>query len=641
MKLNFQTLALFIFTQLCVAPLLGIHNRLALIIDEDKDEKINDKSVKALTSALDLLIREQSCAVLVSGNTLHNYAVRRNHTEDLKHPENGELRQSPLYANLWRIFKIHGACYYLLIPQKYLTLKNTYLSAHSQENSQKLGIKFSDMSEISYFLPEPKGSYLPLQQFIEKDLESPQLCKLNLHNIFIFSSPADESRVAANNAWLLYILGHGSLRGHIAGTQSKNLLEVLDFFDTQLLTKLVYICSCYAGGRNKQLLLRENNIPYHYPLIVGAATDAPASLSLSSMSFELFFKQAESNSSRINLNQHISAAAQHLSPFESNSNSRHDMSALPQLLPAGKQVFKALDLQNATFSLKNTEVEEFGSTDKAAILLYKKEYTTPLRITPAKNIIKTNPTDNTLLAEKFLTPSLFEHTGWLRLKLDNLVTLEEIREFVSPLAKAKIAPDKMQQSVINHFAPHNALFPAFISMLHPDPALTRFARHTSTCHHFSEITVDNTIGTTKSPFFGLLRFIYDAFLEINERDSENVFLIDTLTGYNDFALFFELYANATGRPDCERTRFFKQWANEIITLSNVLIRTKGGFEKICRLDDEPRCFEIITIGFDFEGQSWGFSFRGKPNTTTPWPFKKINSRTHASFYNTWLQNIDR
>lgn len=641
MKLNFQSLALFIFTQLFIAPLLGIHNRLALIIDEDKDETINDKSVKALTSALDLLIREQSCNVLVSGNTLHNYALRRNHTEDLKHPENGELRQSPLYENLWRIFKIHGACYYLLIPQKYLALKNTDLAAHNQEHNQKLGINFSDMSEISYLLPKPKGSHLPLQKFIEKDLESSQLCKLKLHNIFTFSSPSDESRVAGNNAWLFYILGHGSLKGHIAGTQSKNLLEVLDFFDTQLLTKLVYICSCYAGGRNKQLLLRANNVPYNYPLVVGAATDAPASLSLSSMSFELFFKQAESTNSRINLNQHISAAAQHLSPFESNSNSRHDMSALPQLLPAGRQFFKALDLQNATFSLKNTEVEEFGSTHKAAILLYKKEYTTPLRITSTKNIVKTYPTENSSLAEKFLIPALFEHTGWLRLKLDNLVTLEGIREFITPLAKAKIASDKIQQSVINHFVPHNALFPAFISMLHPDPALTRFARSTSACHHFSEIIADNTLGTTKSPFFGLLRFIYDAFLDINERDSENVFLIDTLTGYNDFALFFELYSNATGRPDCERTRFFKQWANEIITLSNVLIRTKGGFEKICRLDDEPRYFEIITIGFDFEGQSWGFSFRGKPNTTTPWPFKKINSRTHASFYNKWLQSIDR
>ena len=399
----------------------------------------------------------------------------------------------------------------------------------------------------------------------------------------------------------------------------------------------MYICSCYAGGRNKQLLLRANNVPYHYPLVVGAATDAPASLSLGSMSFELFFKQAESTNSRINLNQHISAAAQHLSPFESNNNSRHDMSALPQLLPAGRQFFKALDLQNATFSLKNTEVEEFGSRDKAAILLYKKEYTTPLRITPAKNIVKTYPTENSSLAEKFLTPSLFEHTGWLRLKLDNLRTLE----FITSKAKAKIAPDKIRQQVINHFAPHNALFPTFISMLHPEPALTRFASSTSACHHFSEIVVDNTLGTTESPFFGLLRFIYDAFLDINQRDSENVFLIDTLTGYNDFALFFELYANATGRPDCERTRFFKQWANETITLSNVLIRTKGGFEKVCRLDDEPRYFEIITIGFDFEGQSWGFSFRGKPNTTTPWPFKKINSRTHASFYNTWLQSIDR
>ena len=209
MKLNFQSLVFFIFTQLCVAPLLGIHNRLVLIIDEDKDETINDKSVKALTSALDLLIREQSCTVLVSGNTLHNYAVRRNHTENLKHPENGEFRQSPLYANLWRIFKIHGACYYLLIPQKYLALKNTDLPAHTPEHNQKLGINFSDMSEISYLLPKPKGSYLPLQQFIEKDLESAQLCKLNLHNIFIFSSPADESRVAGNNAWLLYILGHG------------------------------------------------------------------------------------------------------------------------------------------------------------------------------------------------------------------------------------------------------------------------------------------------------------------------------------------------------------------------------------------------------------------------------------------------
>jgi hypothetical protein len=625
--------------QLYTSPLLSLYNRLALIIDEDKEETTKDKSIKALTCALDLLIREQSCIILVSGNTLHNYAMRRNHTEDLKHPENIDLRQSPLYPNLWRIFKIHGACYYLLIPQKYLTLKNTCLSTYSQELNQKIGIKFNDMSEISYLLPASKGAYLLLQKFIEKDLESPQLCKLNLHNIFIFSSPTDKSRVAGNNAWLLYIIGHGSLRGHVAGTQSKNLLEILDFFDTQLLTKLVYICSCYAGGRNKQLLLRANKIPYHYPLIIGAATDAPATLTLSSMSFELFFKQAESNNRSINFTQGISLATQHLSPFESSENSRHDMSALPHLLPAGKQAFKSLDLQNATFSLNTPDEEVFESRDKAAILLYKKKYTTTLRISPAKKIIKTYPTDNTLLAEKFLTPVLFESIGWLRLKLDKLTSLEPIRELVAPLAKKKMAPDKMQQYVIKHFVPHNALFPTFISMLHPDPALTRFARPTSACHYFSEIIVDNTIDSTESPFFGLLRFIYDAFLDINERDSENIILIDTLTGYNDFALFFELYANATGKPDSERKNFFNQWVNETITLSKVLIKTKSGFEKECRLGDEPSYFETITIGFDFKGQSWGFSFKGKPNSATPWPFKKINSRTHASFYNRWLESI--
>lgn len=605
--------------------------RLAILIDEDSDETPQEKNIQALTGILARLLHEQTAPVLVSWATLHNLLARLTFLNDPRHPENIELTGVPFYRSEWRIFEIEGTKFYLLLPYKYLRNKKIDSSFKAAGAHTQLALKFDHLTELSSLLPLPHGSFKELTSFIRKNPYPPAFAKIKLENLFLQQKHADRVlRQPARSNWIIYIVGHGGMHGSITGLHNYDLRELLDFFDNHLHTRLVYLDSCYIGGRNKQLLLRKEGKPYSFSLIAGGITDQPTLAFPDHMSFESFFSRVEQNRTPIfdsHTTHHLLDAARFLAPTISAATSRHGLTCLPQLLAPGTSTFEVLGKDQSTISLDNDpEEEKIWCIEKSAILLYRTFYNTPLYITPAREVAQF-PDDSPYIAADYLNIHSFESFPLLK-------SLRSLNSFILKLKKKKMSPCTILKEARDHYSPPTALFPTFISMLHPDPFTTRFSKEEITYHRFKEIEVDNKVGAVASPFFGLLRFLYDAFLDIGNRHSKNVFLIDKLTGYNDFGLFFELYYHAQPHTSPARRDFFLFECPANLTLTNVVITTG---EKTVSKDTIPageECFEFY-ISFECNNHCWQYRFGGSESAfaqAVPWAFKKASQDAHRIMY---------
>lgn len=83
------------------------------------------------------------------------------------------------------------------------------------------------------------------------------------------------------NQWAFYIFGHGASYA-MAGMSFSECIEVLQFFDSKILTRLVCIVSCYAGGENRNKIQNSyrqgSKTPYTFPIVIGGIGDEAAGM---------------------------------------------------------------------------------------------------------------------------------------------------------------------------------------------------------------------------------------------------------------------------------------------------------------------------------------------------------------------------
>jgi hypothetical protein len=633
--------------------------RLIVLIDEQKAERLDSRSIAAVTSLLDCAIHEQSAPVLLTRTTLLNYVARRSFLNHPKHPENNVLKNSPFYTGLWRIFKVNETQYYLLLPTLYLAAKKAHLPSFPTVQNQSLGFNFSAMLELSLLLPKNGDFYRELRQYLQSDTSTHGLEDTRLFNIFASATPRNLS-----SSWNIYIAGHGSVNGSIAGTQVAHLNRLLEFFNTNLNVNLVYIMSCFLGGSNKYSLTSESSTPYHFYLVLGSITDCVAVAHYTDIKLGNFFIAVEKKPAKsADINTYLKKALKHITTIKISTWSRHGMTSVPQVCRPGEKTYAALALDETIVSLRkdslsprpnpsmtresatpsptsftNTPLKSSQSfkpttppeesteppqlLGKLALLLYEMKYDSPLNIAPTQidlGILSgKHPFSNIPTTIDLLTPEIFEllQTGEMPAWTAAMDLIQPITTSTSACNASGTQRGKaLLAEITPRVAPPNALFPVFISMIHHQTS-----SH-SMFHHFAEINVSNRINGVVSPFMGLLHFLRDAFLDASHRKSKNIFLVDALRGFNDFSIFFELFKTSARISPFEKA--LQPHVNQHIILHNVLIQTEG------RMGAYADAMEI-KIAFHLDGQAWSFSFFGTPEsfcTKNSWLFEL--SRTHS------------
>lgn len=661
-------------------------NRLILLIDEIECETLSKKEVQALTSILDKAIREKTAPVLLSRSLLYNYVARRSYITHPFHRENLELKDSPFYSLDWKVFKIKGTTYYLLIPLEYLRLKKTPLPYPLRGSSPALGLCFDYLADISHCLPRSGDYYRYLRQHLRYDVAPAQTLEtVDFSKIFLTKPrSAEGSHAIPHNEWAVYALGHGASKGTIVGTSITTMQRVLNFFDHSLKTKIFYINSCFLGGHNKLLLLPAGRDPYHFTLAVGSIGDSIVVIHSGSISFTDFFKTVETLPAVTT--EHFAAACRHLAPCIESKWSSHGISNQPLLLLPYEASFKPLNidgkmcvLEGSTPSpspeptaasarpptlpsftgssaapsptaaapqalrtsaapaktLKDDTPPPTRLEKKLAILLYESEYETPLHIAPAAGPIsydhKSTPLAPIPTADMLLVEDLFMKENLINLRL-HFPGLYACEKMFTDFLISDTSTNEVFTEMKKKLAPPTTLFPIFISMLTPESDLPSM-------HHFSSIVIDNEIEGRQTPFFGILRFLRDTFFDASHRVSKNVFFINKLTGFNDFCILKELVRDKEAHHD-NFTTALMPYLGKTIILRHVLIETQG------RLENPTSSAAVavthamtIAISFNFGGFSWHLRYSGTPDdfiTKNCWQFIRLPQEPYRADYQAYV-----
>lgn len=628
--------ALFSSSSLTAAAQIKVssshNNNMILLVDELGCESLSDDKICAITLLLNRAIEEQASPIIVSRSILHNYVARKSFPKHPSHPENSLLASGPFHKGIWRIFKIIGSSYYLLLPEAYLTRKKIVLEPNPNRAIISLGLHFHMTIELSHMLPYGGDFYRDLRTFLRDDKGWATLALMDLSQIFITHSKLHGPSPCS---WFFYIIGHGSPKSSTAGTSIVAIQNLLAFFDTFLRTNIVYINSCFLGGPVKEMLISKTK-PYHFLLTIGSIGDSVVVVHSEEMSFAKFFASLERITVPIQEDE-LAKACSHLAPCKESKWSSHGVSSLPQVLL--KEGFKILDPHGTvakiekpapspkdikpkkSYDPEEKDIEETSEKpihpeNTIVIPLYEIEYSMPIHITPAI-CVKKNPEHRSPLSfvantEYFLRPE----------SLDNQTTMLEVfgnaSTLLDPFINPSLSKEENYRNALKHLSPPMALFPLFVSMIHGECAM----------HHFANIVVLNEIGDVHSPFFGLLRFLRDAFCDASNRASKKVFLIDKLTGFNDLGLFSKLQENSSGPNPYSLHAPLMADEGEIITLSNVMVITEGRLEPL-------RNGMRININFVFKGRSWHFNFLDTPekfNTKRPWLFMPQPMDKYAKHY---------
>jgi hypothetical protein len=607
---------------------------------------LDQNEVRALLSIFNKAIYDQVAPILVTRNILYNYITRRSYTTHPEHTENKNLENSPLYKGIWRLFKINNAKFYLLLPEKLLPT-NRYPT--NLVEKKILGFHFTNTTELTEQLPIAGDFYRDVRNFLKNDKEGVTLEGFDLSIIFNTKKSNTLPSYQINyKPWNIYLLGHGSPTGFIAGTQAKNICKLLNFFDRSISTNLVYIASCFLGGANKYLLMPPDEKPYSFILALGAITDAVTVTYPSKTSFEQFFTQAEKPLTTRG-KSYLVNTLKPLTQCITSKWSHHGITEQPQIYSPQKKCFDALALDKSITPLyrsnRHTPSPELLHKlptqsdispltiflhDKIAILLYESFYEEALHIGPNQagpgiSTSKANPLTNIPTAAGLLLPSLLELAetkgeapAWKRAARD----MEKVIQ--KNIGNSNQLLSHMQQ----YFSPSSAIFPAFISMLHTPHSKAGPITPQTISHHFTQIDVSNKLNGVANPLFGVMHFFRDAFLDASCRCSKNIFLIDSVTGFNDFSIYFELEALAKEKPLAPFASKLAAYIHEDITFSQITITTQGLLGKSQR----EMCVEI---SFIFSKKAWSMKFIGNPadfSQINHWHFDPIDEKTYQKLY---------
>ncbi|MBY0353368.1 hypothetical protein K2W90_03320 [Candidatus Babeliales bacterium] len=546
-----KKLLLFLFfsycttnTQAATAPF----RRLAIFLDHNRAEAPTTASQPQSAVAVQcaIALNQKACPILVANAILFNLLACK--AGNLAQFQSDFIKAVDLKLAEWDFY--HPAPnLFLLVPKGYVATETvslpnikevlvTVLKTKNPVTQTNLG------TEVSNSLTNAKDLHTNLIA------ELTDILNLNGINSTKFEAapgaPAldlTDVNLAKNlQPWNMFINGHGTVEYALAGIPVELMTHVALLLN-KLNVNIVYVRTCSGGGKNLQYFqfkkdIDDSKLPINldYTLVMGAVTDATVtSQTMTQIGFggttgvswpkssdlHYFFEQAALISEqkqkptvkkakpvpkkKKDWTNSFKKFLKEVSLYDDWYTQNLGINSIPQALIPNIGWFTAFDIDPALQILSERFIQTTAAqnknidiTDKHAVLIYPKTIAAPITIAPKKAIKKP-------LWIQDIPPAF---TNWAK-----------AFSFGAPTADFG----------------SNTFYPTFISMI-PGNAT----------HILDNIQVGPG---------GVLHFIRDSFLNLQDRSSRKTFYINTLTGPDDAYSYL-------GKPNQGN-----------ITLSNVVIQT--------------------------------------------------------------------
>ncbi len=571
------------------------HAPLAILIDHSETKRAG-----AVTLNFAQLLQAAFIPILVSRSLVQNYIQRRSqykkypiYKDDQDIEASVSKERNPVNFDQWQAFNVPNSQFLFFIPNYFLKYyKNDHgIKKAFLDQTEKLPIKAIDSNETET---------LNILQNMIKTAGKQKFSINNLRTIFATKKSADNQQLPI---WDILINGHGNIKSdyiksRIAGLSPAKMQSILQFFNNELPTGLIYLETCNAGGLNLNLLEFESTInqkknimqSLNYIVIVGAITDKPI-VFLPERTNKLWSDAAKLQGKGGSLNSLLN----NLQTMYRSSGSLHGSSDIPQVwLPNGNG-FQTYQINKKVQILGNVKVRVHEDENKSITLSATTQVV--LDYVPSVNVpIIVSPT-TVLLDEKGFEMRKTKIKG-LHSKKTEIEKRQDIWADLPNLSEYLISTKKTEtlkningdiypalkhlsetlggnpDSVLNQGIA--LLYPEFISMIRGD----------DTTQHISEIQLQSPKNATAG-LTGILHFIRDAFLDIKQQNLKKSFLIDRLTGKNDISPFFEFYRyihNIHNPHPIEKA--LKDKINKIIALTKVVISIQKNEASITFIYDQ-------------------------------------------------------
>jgi hypothetical protein len=543
---------------------------LAIIIDESNHENPEKKLPGALTKGLYYItsneFKNSNIPVLVSKSLFFNLFVRMKDVNYYNKESNRIFGDRyTVISDLTHIYDVPKTQFLLLLPSpqeigSYFNLTHLVDKTELYKNEkefqtwlgQELSINENDVAQkkIPFTINQLEKILKTKKTATEKDLP----------------------------LWHIFINGHSSWekeKNLVAGFTYENMQKIIQFFDSEVYTRIMYLETCYIGGSPKNILLKnpENNWlrELNYIIVLRSITDTP-SIYRPEERKAFFYNILTFTDKGTGLNNFLKS----ISLMQSGTASYRGTATIPQLLlPRGLE-FQTFNIDEKVLSLNKVLLQKYilerkqliVDNSKRAVLIYSTSINIPLIVQTYEQRIPIAP----------------EKTGWKNLPdiCTLRIALENNQDTWAIKYKSILEPfNAFDINTVANYCPNPGIaYPEFISMI---PG--------ASAQYFTSITIQQ-----KNEFIGLegvFHFIRDAFLDVALKKDNRKFLIKSLTGFNDLSFILELIRlqkNVVNSSELEKV--LEPFIGKKITLNNVYVEYKADFVK---------------ISFEFAGSLWSLS----------------------------------
>jgi hypothetical protein len=522
------------------------HAPMLIIIDQLQDETEKTNTI-AMTGELAYGIKAKFYPILTTASVLSNLIGRMNKKSNLSDQDKAIQNFTPVItAKDWHIYDVPESQFVLLVPAYF---KNLYGS-----NS---GIK--PLPDITKLLDG--SSNLSLKTWLDTNKKIIPFSKADLGKIFITAKDTP-----SNLIWDFIVTGHGTDNPPIIANLAPTAInDMFRFFDTRIKTGMVLIISCLSGGSNRTLLETTQSgiqINHNFILILNSvANEVSTGEFPKDFSYATFFfnnaAQIQDKGSSFDIFWEDLAK----SKISSGDTSVHGFQNIPQVWFPGGIGFQSADIPDLVFSLGNVALKAAKENNEsipimgdALVLVHPTVIDVPLEVYP----IMVSHDINKKKWEQI--PHIFELTFS---KNDKQIFSKIVTKLIVPgLENFTGSPDAGKVLL-------DSLYPQFISL-----------NTSGSGHLFEEINVQNIYfgesGTILGVGLGVIHFIRDAFLDVNQDSQSRIYFIDKLTGFNDVSLLLEASRLARNDPNKHFLEdYLQNFVGQNITLENVMILTNN------------------------------------------------------------------
>ena len=339
------------------------HAPLKILIDQYNSETPDEEKTEAVTQEFSYALQAGFFPIVVSQSIAYNYLVRK---RDKRWQDNVSFDQ-------WKLFDIPDTQFLLFMPKRYLT----YYQPHTGFNLRKL-------SYASHLLKDP---YRSLISWLKKTKapKSPKFYIRDFEKLFVATNEKKQP------IWDIIFSGHGSYDPiHIGGLAPSDMQQILTFF-ARIPTATFYLASCYAGGKNIDLLQFEKAIdnryikPLNYILIVGGITDTPTVVERDAQQFyHGFFDLAAKREGKGKMLDNLLVE---INRMNLASGSPHGTTNIPQVWLPGGLGFQTFNIDKRVASLGPVKVRVHEEENKPinlpnttrAVLVYTGSIKAPIK----------------------------------------------------------------------------------------------------------------------------------------------------------------------------------------------------------------------------------------------------------------------